>query len=513
MRLQERARSRLQPRSRCRRRRDDARLVCAPDRSRANRRSREARGVYRDKRDRADEVSTSTASVVVAAKAPVESTKRSISDAFGDDKENDLDLDLDSDENDPPAPAPPRQQPNRLSADAFMRHVLKQDIEEEGERLKRTRVHEKWEHAMMADASRTECSGEQRVRLMHEALDYLSENGFPWSKQQRIMFLGWLTTSYPSYYGDELNAHAYRLLKEMVQSEFRTECIVLAPRRNGKTVAVSGFAASELATQPDHDVLVYSNNLRASKMLLLQTYKMLKLLSAKFGGHIKSLNKNESLTYVTRDGYENEMFAYPAKPENLRGTGSKKKTGTVIAEEFAYMDVRVVFQIIGPTLTRKNVKFIGITTVNPNDSFVTPLVDAKFPDGRSVFLILNFDLVCAECRKAGKALQCRCLMADIPEWQSTTQHDKLALIMQTQTFLSEIKGISIDETISPAFHQVIGIGCRAHTWVTPRSDLGRILALRRGGDADERDFRARNRRRRRSGRRRSVLSIRHRLDH
>ena len=354
-----------------------------------------------------------------------------------------------------------RRQPNHLSADSFFQHVMRGDIEREGERLVRTRVHAKWEHAQMADASRLECRGAKRIRLMKEALEELAGHGFPWSMQQRIMFMAWLSISYPSYYGDELNAHLYQLLREMSTSELRTECLVEAPRRNGKTIAVSGFAACELITQSGppgsergHDVLVYSNNMRASKMVLLQTYKMVKLLIPRFGGRIKALNKNESMTVITSEGFENEIFAFPAKPDNLRGTGSKAPTGTVIAEEFAYMDVRVVFQIIGPTLTRKNVKFIGITTVNPNDSFVTPLIDAKFPDGRSVFLTLNFELICSDCKKAGKANECRCLMADIPEWQSSNQHDKLSLIMSNQTFMAEIKGLAIDETITPAFHQV-----------------------------------------------------------
>ena len=355
----------------------------------------------------------------------------------------------------PPPEAPAqRRQPNCLSADRFLQHVVRQDIAHEAENLVRTRVHAKWEHAQMADASRIECTGAKRVRALRGALKVLAENGYPWSKQQQICIEAWITQSLPSYYRDELHAHLFELLKAAGTSEIRTESAAMMQRRGGKTTVASGFCASELATQPDHDVLCYSNNMRASKMLLLTVYKQLKILAAHLGGHVKSLNKNESLTFVTRDGYENEMFAYPAKPENLRGTGSKKASGTVIAEEFGFMDVRVVFQIIGPTLTRKNVKFIGITTVNPDDSFVTPLTEAKFPDGRSVFLTLNFELVCAECKKAGRALQCRCLMGDIPEWQSSDQIDKLSLIMGATTFLTEIKGMAIDETITPAFHQV-----------------------------------------------------------
>ena len=213
--------------------------------------------------------------------------------------------------------------------------------------------------------------------------------------------------------------------------------------------------------------------MRASKMLLLETYQMVKILQTKFGGYVKSLNKNESMVYITAEGYENEMCAYPAKPENLRGTGSKAPTGTVIAEEFAYMPLEVVFSIIGPTLTRKNVKFIGITTVSGQDSFVTPLVDAKYPDGRSVMLTLNFELVCADCKKAGKAHLCKCLMGDIPPWQSTVQHGKLSILMEQhmETYMKELKGFAIDETISPAFCQISVDFLNTPEAVMPTSEL------------------------------------------
>jgi len=369
------------------------------------------------------------------------------------------------------APPSQRRQPNRLSADRFFQHVMRNDIARESESLMRSRVHAKWEHAQMADASRQECTGAKRVRAVREALGVLNKNGWKWSKQQQIMTEAWILQSLPSYYGDELNAHLFELLRKAGVSEIHTESAAMMQRRGGKTTMVSGFAASEIATQPSHDVLTYSNNLRAAKAVLLNTYKMLKVLAANLGGSIKSLNKNESLTFVTRDGFENEMKCFPAKPENLRGTGSTKKSGTVIAEEFGFMDVRVVFQIIGPTLTRKNVKFIGITTVNPDDSFVTPLTEAKFPDGRSVFLVLNFELVCAECKKAGRALQCRCLMGDIPEWQSGDQIDKLSLIMGASTFLTEIKGMAIDETVTPAFHQVSVEWLRSQESVMQSGDL------------------------------------------
>lgn len=379
----------------------------------------------------------------------------------------------------PPPPPPPapraaatavvqfsrKRQPGMLSSTSYMLQLLQADAEEEGERLKRTRVHLRWEYEILNVKFKGDCLGDVRMKRKDEALVFIYENVMQPSKHQRLMHLALKAISYPSFYGAELNMHMVRLLRENNWSEFRTEAIIEAPRRFGKTVGTSMDAAAELVTQPGnatseygHDVLCYSNNHRASKMLLLQTYKFVKSLcgEGKFGGRIIGINKNESIRFMTREGYINEMYAYPAKPETLRGTGSKCPTGTVIAEEFAYIPEEVFFGILAPTLTRRNVKFIGITTVNGSDSFVSPLTNAKFPDGRSVFLTLNFQLICTECRAAKREAQCRCLIGDIPHWQSAAQHDKLTIIMERRIgkFLQEIKGLAIDETTSPAFCQV-----------------------------------------------------------
>lgn len=352
-----------------------------------------------------------------------------------------------------------KRQPNRLSVQGFMLQLLKADADEEADKLRNNRVHLRWEYEVLNTRFRGDCVGDMRIKRKRGALEFIYDNsGMPPSKQQRLMHLGIEAISYPSFFGEELNAHMVRILRERNWSEFRTEAIFEAPRRFGKTVAIAMDAAAELVTQPYHDINVYSNNHRASKMLLLQTYKFTKILCADpaFGGEIKHINKNESLEFHTKEGHVNMMYAYPAKADNLRGTGSKAPTGTVIAEEFAYMPEEVFFGILAPTLTRRNVKFIGITTVNGSDSFVSPLTQAKYPDGRSVFLSLNFQLICAECKAAHREQQCKCLIGDLPHWQSSAQHEKLSIIMERKIgkFLQEIKGLSIDETVSPAFCQV-----------------------------------------------------------
>jgi hypothetical protein len=354
-------------------------------------------------------------------------------------------------------------------------------------------VHQKWEYPLVerwgavGGSTAAVGEGDKRVADMEEALAYLDTQGFQRSKQQRIMHTAMIVLSLDSYYGDELDQHIVRLLRKYNLSELRTEGVFLAPRRFGKSVSVAMFAAAELVTQPTrergkvgHDVLIYSNNHRASSMLLMMVRRMRRRLSTpgshcccarapaaqihgmvailtdnpRFGGRIVQLNKKESLEVETRFGSYNQLFAYPADEDRLRGTGSKACTNTTIAEEFAYMKPDLLFKIIGPTLTRRGVKFIGITTVKGNDSFVSPLAEATWPDGRRIMLVLNFELVCDQCKREGRAHLCKCKAADVPPWQKSTQHSKLRHLMgdgQIAAYMQEMRGVSIEETTSSAF--------------------------------------------------------------
>lgn len=146
-----------------------------------------------------------------------------------------------------------------------------------------------------------------------------------------------------------------------------------------------------------------------------------------------------------------------------------------------------------------------ISTINGEDVSVSPtiiffwlasnffflsvmkgFVDAKYPDGRSVMRVLNFSLVCKECKATGRVETCRHLMGELPHWSSSAQHGKLALLMKNsqETLQREIKGMDISESTTPAFNsqsvralrdnamstiswQTIGIQRRVHIVVDP----------------------------------------------
>lgn len=336
--------------------------------------------------------------------------------------------------------------------------LLKGDVKKKCEQARKSRILEKWEYARLANANDIECEGDMRCRLMDMAIAWNISKGLELSPAQNVCARGYRLISLAQYYGDSIQFHLPRLLAQYGCSELHSEILIFMARRQGKTTFTSLMCACELVTQPlGHDICVYSNNGRASRLFLMMMYKFVRVLSsveAGFGGQIKNLNKNEGMSYTTRWGTVNKATAFPAEEQHLRGTGSTETTGTVIIDEINYCHPSMVNNIIAPTLVRKRVKFAGITTISGFDSFVTPLANARYPDGRKVMLTLNFEMVCEDCKAKGEPEKCKCLMADLPHWHLSTQLEKLEILLASNldTYMREMKNLASDSSISSAFN-------------------------------------------------------------
>lgn len=336
--------------------------------------------------------------------------------------------------------------------------LLKGDVKKKSDKARKSRVLEKWEYARLANVNDLECEGDMRCRVMDECIAYAVSKGLELSPAQNVCARAFRLISLAQYYGDSIQFHLPRLLAQYGCSELHSELLIFMARRQGKSTFTSLMCACELVSQPlGHDICVYANNGRASRLFLMMMYKFVRVLStpeAGFGGQIKNLNKNEGMSYTTRWGTINKVTAFPAEEQNLRGTGSTETTGTVIIDEINYCHPSMVNAIIAPTLVRKRVKFVGITTISGFDSFVTPLANARYPDGRKVMLTLNFEMVCEDCKAKGEPEKCKCLMADLPHWHLSTQLEKLEILLASNldTYLREMKNLASDSSMSPAFN-------------------------------------------------------------
>lgn len=340
------------------------------------------------------------------------------------------------------------------------RKLAKRDTERAAQRLLDATVLQKWEYPLIENAHRlarsahVDCEGDTVRKEMERALTYLDDHGFERSSHQRLFHRAFMMSSLEQMYRGDLNRNLVRLLREYGTSELHSEVAIMTPRRFGKTWGVAMWCAAEIIVKRSHDDLIYSTGARVSKMFLQVILRMIRVLLQEFGGNITSINKNEECVFETSIGYENSVHAYPAKSDTLRGTGSKRRTGSVILEEAAFIDPEVSLAIVAPTLTRKYVNLIAISTINREDVVMSSFMTAKYPDGRAVMMTLNFSLVCEACRDAGRAETCQHRMGDLPPWSSVQQHQKLnALMKQSQEVLQrEIRGYDMSENTRPAFN-------------------------------------------------------------
>lgn len=127
----------------------------------------------------------------------------------------------------------------------------------------------------------------------------------------------------------------------------------------------------------------------------------------------------------------------------LRGTGTfKKKPGCVVLEEAAYFDPRVLMPVIAPTLTRKNMSLICISTRASSYNFFDKLLDIVRNDGRPLFHTIIYEMVCEECKEKGEEIACMHLLGELPYWLSASQYQDVIKIMEdySESVMAELMG-------------------------------------------------------------------------
>lgn len=138
----------------------------------------------------------------------------------------------------------------------------------------------------------------------------------------------------------------------------------------------------------------------------------------------------------------------------LRGTGTfKKKPGVVVLEEAAYFDPRVLMPVIMPTLTRKNMSLICISTRASSYNFFDKLLEVQKNDGRKLFVTKSYVMVCSDCKEKGEEIACVHKLGELPYWLSASQYQDLVKMMEdyAESIMAELMGMQKDPNEVPVF--------------------------------------------------------------
>ena len=115
-------------------------------------------------------------------------------------------------------------------------------------------------------------SGESILKHIRQVLD---EFGYTRTDQQKVFHEHMINACLPIIFGDELQFHMDRILKENSWEEIMQELLCVTPRRFGKTWAVAMFCAAILVCVPYVEVVVFAMAMRAARKMLALIDKFL----------------------------------------------------------------------------------------------------------------------------------------------------------------------------------------------------------------------------------------------
>jgi len=150
-----------------------------------------------------------------------------------------------------------------------------------------------------------------RARLddLLATLDKL-DHWFKRSTQQREFHKAFVAACLPKIFGADLHKHANKIMRDFDLDDIRTDVIVCAIRRAGKTMAVALFSAAFILTQPGAEVSIYSTGLRTSRKLMALIWKIITTVTS---GSSVITRYNATTLEVACGGMRSSINSLPAR--------------------------------------------------------------------------------------------------------------------------------------------------------------------------------------------------------
>lgn len=168
-------------------------------------------------------------------------------------------------------------------------------------------------------------TGFDRLNLCRQALAALDRCGWERSFHQRLFHDKFLCACARIFWktlrpGEFDRCHE-KILECNGWDSLRQEILVSTPRRFGKTISVSMFAAAMLYSAPKLEMSIYSTCKRISQKLLLNVQKFLHLIELQMGTPpMKVVRQNmEEIELLGNDGVHDfrRVNSYPSKVSTL----------------------------------------------------------------------------------------------------------------------------------------------------------------------------------------------------
>ena len=165
-----------------------------------------------------------------------------------------------------------------------------------------------------------EGSGDVLLNRIFEVMGELTDaTGEPFALRvnQHIMVSYILCSFLPFLYKQHLETHRERLLRQLKMREIREQLLIVAARREGKTVCVAVVVAALMIVVPVITGAVFSMNQRASRRVMKETIRILNMHPK--GRHLlqSPVEQNQENLVLMGDhpNHLKTMFAFPGTPD------------------------------------------------------------------------------------------------------------------------------------------------------------------------------------------------------
>lgn len=322
---------------------------------------------------------------------------------------------------------------------------------------------------MSESKSRIATAGDRTLSALFAKLEEIDGLSFPRSHHQIKFHDCFVRACLRIIYGVDYERCEQQLKNEFDVDEFRTEVMIVTPRRFGKTFSVAQYCAAFATSVLGKEVAIFSTGRRASKKILDLVERFLKPI-LRPTQKIEMRNVEEIHIRDSETGLLNKVCSYPSKVQTLKGSGGD----LIVCEEAAYMDQQVFYEVVVPLLGLRDTALIAISTILDPSNFYTKLVDMKDKAGNSLFDVQRFELVCEACKKTSTPWKCTHMTDTLPPWLSEDKHAKIRNFLPPELIGRETMGITMSDSSKAFEPTLVESFVKASPAKLPRSVFERI---------------------------------------
>ena len=162
------------------------------------------------------------------------------------------------------------------------------------------------------DFQKKDRAGDKRLERLLQTIKRLEKLGWNLSIQQRKMLNGMICATLPQIMQEDLQPRMAELMERFdIKKKLKTEVLIKATRRLGKTTIAAFFIACYCDSQPEAQADIYSVAKRTSVMFLAKVVSLLISLHGGDTGFIKTFNQ-ETFQFVNQPGTISTVHSYPS---------------------------------------------------------------------------------------------------------------------------------------------------------------------------------------------------------